>query len=35
MALAMKGVDKIVLVSDAMRAAGLKDGDYELGGQRL
>lgn len=35
MALAMKGVDKIVLVSDAMRAAGLKDGDYELGGQKV
>lgn len=31
----MKGIDKIVLVSDAMRAAGLKDGEYELGGQKV
>lgn len=35
MALKMKGLDKIVLVSDAMRAAGLVDGDYELGGQKV
>lgn len=35
MALKMKGPDKIVLVSDAMRAAGLEDGDYELGGQKV
>lgn len=34
-ALKMKGVDKIILVSDAMRAAGLEDGDYELGGQKV
>ncbi|MCF6465814.1 N-acetylglucosamine-6-phosphate deacetylase [Clostridium sp. Cult2] len=34
-AISMKGFDKIVLVSDAMRAAGLKDGDYELGGQKV
>lgn len=34
-ALNMKGLDKIVLVSDAMRAAGLKDGNYELGGQKV
>lgn len=35
MALKMKGIDKILLVSDAMRAAGLDDGDYELGGQKV
>jgi N-acetylglucosamine-6-phosphate deacetylase len=35
MAIKMKGIDKIVLVSDAMRAAGLEDGDYELGGQKV
>lgn len=35
MALKMKGTDKIILVSDAMRAAGLEDGDYELGGQKV
>lgn len=34
-ALKMKGPDKIILVSDAMRAAGLGDGDYELGGQKV
>lgn len=34
-ALKMKGLDKIVLISDAMRAAGLEDGDYELGGQKV
>ncbi|GAA0122281.1 MULTISPECIES: N-acetylglucosamine-6-phosphate deacetylase [Clostridium] len=34
-ALKIKGADKIVLVSDAMRAAGLKDGQYELGGQKV
>ncbi len=34
-ALKMKGTDKIVLVSDAMMAAGLSDGDYELGGQKV
>lgn len=34
-ALKIKGVDKIVLVSDAMRAAGLEEGDYELGGQKV
>ena len=35
--IAMKliGMDKIVLVSDAMRAAGLTDGEYELGGQKV
>ncbi len=34
-ALKMKGADKIILVSDAMRAAGLEDGEYELGGQKV
>jgi len=34
-ALKMKGIDKIILVSDAMRAAGLEDGEYELGGQKV
>jgi len=32
-AVKMKGRDKIILISDAMRAAGLKDGKYDLGGQ--
>lgn len=27
------GSDRIILITDAMRAKGLKDGDYELGGQ--
>lgn len=35
MALKMKGTDNIVLISDAMRATGLGDGEYELGGQRV
>lgn len=35
LALKMKGVDKIIIVSDAMRAAGLDDGVYELGGQKV
>lgn len=35
LALKMKGYDKIVLVSDAMRAAGLEDGEYDLGGQKV
>nr|WP_246566530.1 N-acetylglucosamine-6-phosphate deacetylase [Tissierella simiarum] len=34
-AIKMKGQDKIVLVSDAMRATGLADGNYELGGQKV
>lgn len=33
--LKMKGLDKTILISDAMRATGLKDGDYELGGQKV
>ncbi|MCE7983575.1 MAG: N-acetylglucosamine-6-phosphate deacetylase [Caldilinea sp. CFX5] len=28
-----KGVDRTVLITDAMRAAGLPEGEYELGGQ--
>ncbi|MCK9444455.1 MAG: N-acetylglucosamine-6-phosphate deacetylase [Tissierellaceae bacterium] len=35
MALRMKGTDNIVLISDAMRATGLEDGEYELGGQKV
>jgi N-acetylglucosamine-6-phosphate deacetylase len=35
LALNAKGTDKIILVSDAMRAAGLKDGEFELGGQKV
>ena len=27
--------DRVILVSDSMRATGLKDGEYELGGQRV
>ncbi|MEA4895265.1 MAG: N-acetylglucosamine-6-phosphate deacetylase [Oscillospiraceae bacterium] len=34
-AVKMKGRDKLVLISDAMRAAGLKDGEYDLGGQTV
>ena len=34
-ALEMKGYDKIILVSDAMMAAGLEDGEYLLGGQKV
>ncbi|MFP4020823.1 MAG: N-acetylglucosamine-6-phosphate deacetylase [Halanaerobium sp.] len=30
-----KGVDKVILVSDAMEAAGLEEGEYELGGQKV
>ena len=29
------GDDKVVLISDSMRATGLPDGDYELGGQAV
>lgn len=28
-----KGVERTILITDAIRAAGLADGDYELGGQ--
>ena len=30
-----KGVDKIILITDAMRAAGLRDGTYDLGGLKV
>ena len=33
MAFAIKGKDKIILISDAMMATGLADGGYDLGGQ--
>jgi N-acetylglucosamine-6-phosphate deacetylase len=33
MAIKLKGKDGIILISDAMMAAGLKDGKYALGGQ--
>lgn len=35
MATRLKGKDKIILISDAMMAAGLKDGEYILGGQKV
>jgi len=28
-----KGIERTILITDAMRAAGLADGDYDLGGQ--
>lgn len=31
----LKGVEHIVLITDCMRAGGLKDGKYELGGQEV
>ena len=31
----MKGTKKLVLVTDAMRATGLKEGTYDLGGQEV
>ncbi len=31
--IALKGIDRTILISDAMRAAGLSDGTYDLGGQ--
>jgi len=30
-----KGIDKTILITDAIRAAGLKDGDYKLLGQTI
>ena len=30
-----KGRDRVILISDAMRATGLGDGDFELGGQAV
>ncbi|MGM0435631.1 MAG: N-acetylglucosamine-6-phosphate deacetylase [Bacillota bacterium] len=35
LALRSKGAEKIVLISDAMRATGLEDGTYELAGQTV
>ncbi len=35
LAIKAKGIDNLILVSDAMRAAGLKDGSYDLGGQSV
>ncbi len=34
-AMRAKGYDKMILISDSMRAAGMPDGDYELGGKRV
>ncbi|HAF62153.1 MAG TPA: N-acetylglucosamine-6-phosphate deacetylase [Anaerolineaceae bacterium] len=28
-----KGIDRVILITDAMRATGLPDGEYDLGGQ--
>jgi N-acetylglucosamine-6-phosphate deacetylase len=30
-----KGINRLLLVTDSMRAAGLEDGSYELGGQQV
>ncbi|MCB0065384.1 MAG: N-acetylglucosamine-6-phosphate deacetylase [Caldilineaceae bacterium] len=30
-----KGIDRTILITDAMRATGLPDGDYDLGGQTV
>jgi len=30
-----KGIERTILITDAIRAAGLPDGEYELGGQRV
>jgi len=35
LAIKAKGIDKLILISDAMRAAGLSDGLYDLGGQEV
>lgn len=35
MAVKIKGVNSIILISDAMMAAGLDDGEYLLGGQKV
>ena len=32
---AMLGAERIIMISDSMRAAGMPDGDYELGGQKV
>ncbi len=31
----LKGIDSIVLITDSMRAKGLEDGEYDLGGQQV
>jgi N-acetylglucosamine-6-phosphate deacetylase len=31
----IKGLDKILLITDAMMGAGLNDGEYDLGGQKV
>ena len=31
----MFGADRVVLISDTMRAAGMSDGEYDLGGQNV
>lgn len=31
----MFGDDRIILISDSMRAAGMEDGEYDLGGQKV
>ncbi|ADD01529.1 N-acetylglucosamine-6-phosphate deacetylase [Thermoanaerobacter italicus Ab9] len=31
----IKGTDKVILISDAMSACGLGDGEYKLGGQKV
>mgnify|MGYP000953369586 CR=1 FL=1 len=33
--IAVKGIDCVILITDAMRATGLPDGEYELGGQAV
>ncbi|MDZ5710690.1 N-acetylglucosamine-6-phosphate deacetylase [Jeotgalibacillus haloalkalitolerans] len=35
LAIRSKGIDHVILITDAMRAKGLKDGVYELGGQKV
>ncbi|MGF7398338.1 N-acetylglucosamine-6-phosphate deacetylase [Thermoanaerobacterium thermosaccharolyticum] len=35
MLIKMKGTEKIILISDAMLACGLSDGEYEFGGQKV
>ena len=35
LALRVKGVDKTILITDAMRAKGMAEGRYELGGQEV
>ncbi|MDN7242954.1 N-acetylglucosamine-6-phosphate deacetylase [Planococcus sp. N028] len=35
LAFRLKGADRLVLITDAMRAKGLEPGDYDLGGQKV